>query len=216
MRSRAPPWSEIRSAFLNLPVEIRYSIYHYLLWSPHLVIVSDNPSCSRNQGIHTPLSRTCRKLREEIRDFLWDGVLRKEWEENHWSERIASGKDIETIWYCDEIPALRPLGVCNASTTTVVREFCPGKATVISPPLRVKDWKDIRALLQGVRRFRVAWRITDRTDYISLTENMKKVLIERKGSQSCGNMYLEKRPGSDIYDWWDEDGERGTLQEETA
>lgn len=203
--------------FLSLPVEIRYSIYDYLLWSPHLVIVSDNPSYSRNQGIHTALSRTSRKLREEIRDFLWNGVLRKEWEKKQWWDRLASGRDIETIWYCDNIPSLRPLGVCNASTTTVVREFCPGKATVMSPPLKVKDLKDIRALLQGVSRFRVAWRVTDWRDYISLTENMKQALIDRKGSgsQSCGDMYLEKRRGSETYDWWDEDGARGILPEET-
>lgn len=213
--SYATPASETRSGFLNIPVEIRHSIYQYLLRSPHLVIVSDNPACSRNQGILTPLLRTNRKLREELRNLLWTGVLRKKWEERHWSERMTSGRDIETIWYCDEIPALRPLGVFNASITTVVREFCPGKATILSPPLKIKDWRDIRALLEGVDGFRAIWCRTRRTDYICLTERMKQALFELRWSQSCGNIYLEKRRGSDVYDWWNEDGGRGTLQEET-
>lgn len=62
--------------FLRLPLELRYSIYEVLLWLPHLLILSKNPTYRKNQGIITALSLVSRHLREEISKCLWDRHLK--------------------------------------------------------------------------------------------------------------------------------------------
>lgn len=187
-QSNAPP------ALLNLPLEIRYMIYGHLLWSPHLVIISLNPSCHRDQSILAPLLRTNRQIRGEINTWLWSnsGPL------SDWHERRSRQKFERGIWCCDKnTPAHRPLGLCSPSTTTVVIENLPGRAEVLPSPLGSNGWEDIafwydrikchRGHEGNLKRCNVrSWK------YLCLTEEMKNQLMNKRKFKVGSSFSLER------------------------
>jgi hypothetical protein len=132
------PTAQPLPPLLALPLELRYLIFKNLLWTQHLIIISDNPIYKRKQGLLAGLQSTTHQLEDEIDAWLWsdactDGLLSRDLQK-------FPDDPSQILDYHLDMPSL---GAWNRYATTVILEENPGDVEVMAPPLDNSNWVDI-------------------------------------------------------------------------